>query len=315
MKTKKKTKQNSLLSIKRSWVAIIIIAVIGTIALVRSFAATSDTSAKCTQQQASTNTKTPSTSTLPVCVPVGSAGGITYWLDNTMPGKRVHITRVNLSNSRLVVRASHVNERGKTPTEFAKATGSKVAINGDFFYKDNNYITNGLAIGNSEQWIFTKDKTTTTFIACTLQRDCFIDDFNRETQVDPKKHINAVSGSEILLTPTFEWTLKPGQPGCGTVEHTCSALHPRTGVALSADRKVMWLVVVEGRQANVSGLSLFDFTQVFKRLGATWAINLDGGGSSGMVVNGKLVNNRPTDDPIERKVGNALGIVELPASK
>jgi hypothetical protein len=314
MKTKsKKTKKSKKpLTSPKLLIVALLVAAVGTFFLIRSFADTG-TGPKCVSTTQADGTKAAST-TQPTCIPVGTSGGLTYWLDNTYPNKKVHVVRVDLNNPRLVMRASHISERGKTPTEFAKLAGAKVTINGDFFYKDNNYITNGLAIGNGEQWTFTKDKPTTTFIACSIKRDCFIDDYGTARQIDSKYYYNAVGGSEILLTPKFQWQLRPGEPGCGTVEHTCSAQHPRTGVALSADRKVMWLVMVEGRQTNLTGLSLYDFTQVFKNLGATWAINLDGGGSAGMVINGNLVNKRPPDEPTERKVGNALGIVELPAS-
>ncbi len=291
---------------------VLIVAGIGSFFFVSSFAATTNTAAKCTTSE--TNSKNSTTSTSPPCVKVGNSGALTYWMDNTIPGKRIHVLRADLNNPRVSFRASQISEREKTPSEFAKMTGSIAAINGDFFYKDNNYITNGLAIGAGNTWPFTIDKADTTFIACSKTRDCFIDDSFSARQVDPKVYTSLVSSYDELLTPSFQWSQKPGDPGCGAVEHTCSNPHPRTAVALSADRKVMWWIVVEGRQNNVSGLSLFDLTQVIKRLGATCAINLDGGGSSGMVLNGKLVNNRPSDEPIERKVSNSLGIIELPAT-
>lgn len=297
---------------RRLLIVFVSFAVIGGVLMaLRSFAATGP--GQCvaaTDQQA--KSADPSA---PVCQVIGTTGALTYWMDKTFPNKRVHVLRIDLSNKQLVVRASHVSERGKTPTEYAKFSGSVAAINGDFFNQNNNFNPNGLAIGNGEQWPFTIDKKTSSFVACTLQRECIMDDYYTEQRLDPKKYTSAVGGSEILLTPTFQWHLKPGEPGCGAIEHTCSSPHPRTGVALSADRKIMWWVVVEGRQTDVTGLSLYDFTQVFKRLGATRAINLDGGGSSGMVLNGKLVNKRPSDDPMERKVGNALGIIELPVRK
>lgn len=311
----KKDRSNKIVSFVRERklvVSVLLFGLVGTAFIVSSFAATPGSTAARCRPPSNTDSKNAPVSTVPACVNVGSTGAITYWQDNFFPNKKVHVTRVDLNNSGLVVRASGFDERGITPTEFAKKSGSKVVINGDFFYKDNNYITNGIAIGSGGLWPFTKDNKTSTFIACTNQRDCMIDDYNTEVKLDPKVYTSAVSGSEILLTPTFQWHLKPGEPGCGTVEHTCSSPHPRTGVALSADRKIMWMVVVEGRQTNLSGLSLYDFTQLFKALGATWAINLDGGGSSGMVINNNLVNKRPSDDLIERKVGNSLGIVELP---
>src|SRR5690606_33477166 len=60
-------------------------------------------------------------------------------------------------------------------------------------------------------------------------------------------------------------------------------------------RDRLFLVVVDGRQPDASvGMSLDELTWVFQRLGATHAVNLDGGGSSAMVVQGRVVNS-PSD--------------------
>lgn len=55
-------------------------------------------------------------------------------------------------------------------------------------------------------------------------------------------------------------------------------------------------------------MSLPELTWLFQRLGASHALNLDGGGSTAMVVNGRVVN-RPSDREGERAVGNALALV------
>ena len=61
--------------------------------------------------------------------------------------------------------------------------------------------------------------------------------------------------------------------------------HPRTGIGISQDLKKLWLVVVDGRQPGLSvGMTLPEFTSVFQALGAWHAYNLDGGGSSTMVI-------------------------------
>jgi hypothetical protein len=83
------------------------------------------------------------------------------------------------------------------------------------------------------------------------------------------------------------------------------ARHPRTAIGWTA-RGHLLFVLVDGRQAPFSdGMSLDEMTQLFRRLGATDALNLDGGGSSAMVVQGRVVN-RPSDATGERAVGNAL---------
>jgi hypothetical protein len=84
--------------------------------------------------------------------------------------------------------------------------------------------------------------------------------------------------------------------------------HPRTALGWTPDGRLL-LVVVDGRQPEYSaGMSLDELTWLFQRLGASDALNLDGGGSSAMVVDGAVVN-RPSDREGERAVGNALALV------
>ncbi|HEV3472200.1 MAG TPA: phosphodiester glycosidase family protein [Actinomycetota bacterium] len=80
--------------------------------------------------------------------------------------------------------------------------------------------------------------------------------------------------------------------------------HPRTGVGYTDDGRVLF-VTVDGRQPGYSvGMTPKRFAKLFMSLGATYALNLDGGGSTTMVVNDEIVN-RPSDGR-ERLVGSAL---------
>lgn len=89
--------------------------------------------------------------------------------------------------------------------------------------------------------------------------------------------------------------------------------HPRSAVALDTLRDRLWLVVTDGRQGDyATGMTLPELTDVLEALGATEALNLDGGGSSVLVVRGRPVN-RPSDDAGERPVVNALLLVDDPA--
>jgi len=62
--------------------------------------------------------------------------------------------------------------------------------------------------------------------------------------------------------------------------------HPRTAMGYTADRKLI-ILVIEGRNPNAGGATLTQEAQLLKDLGCIEAINLDGGGSSCMLVNGK----------------------------
>jgi hypothetical protein len=81
--------------------------------------------------------------------------------------------------------------------------------------------------------------------------------------------------------------------------------HPRTAIGTTGDGRVL-LVVVDGRQPGWSdGMLLEELAQLLRELGAVNGINLDGGGSSTMVVQGKVVN-RPSDAAGERPVSDAI---------
>ncbi len=81
--------------------------------------------------------------------------------------------------------------------------------------------------------------------------------------------------------------------------------HPRTAVGLTEDN-VLYFVVVYGRQPGVSaGASLSDMTRLMRSLGVVDAINLDGGGSAVMVVDGEP-SGVPSDALGERFVGDAI---------
>lgn len=86
--------------------------------------------------------------------------------------------------------------------------------------------------------------------------------------------------------------------------------HPRTAIAYTADRKVL-LVTVDGRSSSYPGVTQTELAQLLLELGATDAINLDGGGSTAMIKKDLLTGhttlvNRPSDGQ-ERRVQNAVG--------
>jgi hypothetical protein len=70
--------------------------------------------------------------------------------------------------------------------------------------------------------------------------------------------------------------------------------NPRTAIGWTSNGRVL-LVVIDGRQPRWSvGASLGELARIMRDLGAVQAMNLDGGGSSTMVVEGEVVN-RPSD--------------------
>jgi hypothetical protein len=95
----------------------------------------------------------------------------------------------------------------------------------------------------------------------------------------------------------------------GTLSRNAEARHPRTAVGFSRDSSTVFLLTVDGRSENSGGMTLVELASVMQELGASQAMNFDGGGSTTMVVEGKIVNH-PSDKEGERAVGNALLVVE-----
>ena len=86
---------------------------------------------------------------------------------------------------------------------------------------------------------------------------------------------------------------------------------PRTAVGWDKDRNWLFLVA-DGRQATSVGLTIPETAVLFAQMGAVEAMNLDGGSSTQLVINGELVNTPSALDPVdptqrrEVQVSNAL---------
>lgn len=101
--------------------------------------------------------------------------------------------------------------------------------------------------------------------------------------------------------------VRGGQP----VPGKDSPRHPRSALGASSDGHRVLLVVVDGRTQQSAGMSINMLADYLAHLGADEAFNLDGGGSSALVIrrDGKAaVLNRPSDHGRERFVPTAIGV-------
>ena len=85
--------------------------------------------------------------------------------------------------------------------------------------------------------------------------------------------------------------------------------HPRTAIGFNADSTRLYFVVVDGRHLTSVGVTLREMKGIFDALGAVNAVNLDGGGSSCILVNDEVLNH-PSDGPV-RAVGNGCLFVSI----
>ena len=87
---------------------------------------------------------------------------------------------------------------------------------------------------------------------------------------------------------------------------TIPDIHPRTAAGYRKSGELV-LLVVDGRLVDRRGVDLQELAILMRDLGCVEAINLDGGGSSAMVVDGKLLN-RPAGTTSQREVMSAIAV-------
>jgi hypothetical protein len=123
----------------------------------------------------------------------------------------------------------------------------------------------------------------------------------------------AVGGNPVLVRDSAEVA---GLDSAGASTFA-AARHPRTIIGIAAGGRRLMLVAVDGRRdGHSAGMTLREAAALARDLGASQAINLDGGGSTAMVIARRGgggyrygVVNRPSDAAGERAVGNALAVL------
>lgn len=83
--------------------------------------------------------------------------------------------------------------------------------------------------------------------------------------------------------------------------------NPRTAVGYTKDGYFI-MVTIDGREESSVGAGLYELAKIMKSFGCEYAMNLDGGGSSTMQINGQIVNSPSVKGGIT--VSNSLALVE-----
>ncbi|MDD4820304.1 MAG: phosphodiester glycosidase family protein [Flavobacteriales bacterium] len=223
-----------------------------------------------------------------------------------------YISVIIIDQKKAKGRFSLANNEGKiTKTStFAADKNAIVAINGTFYNMKPPY--NSVCYYKADGVVF-YDK-----IGSMAQREngaVLIDDNGKMSvnavKGDPTKWVTAQSATSVMCAGPV--LLIEGKNAELFKNSFNNARHPRTAVGSNGDK--VFLVAVDGRaKDNAAGMSLAELTKIMKWLGAEDALNLDGGGSTTMIVKGKSdsgVVNHPSDNGKfdnkgERSVVNAV---------
>ncbi|NJN64296.1 MAG: CHRD domain-containing protein, partial [Acidobacteria bacterium] len=109
--------------------------------------------------------------------------------------------------------------------------------------------------------------------------------------------VEAMGGTPVLIkdgvlldldeTPTASCALDPNITICNELVNDpgLTGVNPRTAIGVTADRKTVILLVIDGRSSASIGTTIKQTGEILFALGAYDGLNLDGGGSSAFVVN------------------------------
>lgn len=235
-----------------------------------------------------------------------------HYLSKTGYAMHMFILEIDLTNPKLKVEAAtpyNVDAYAmQTVPDMAKylqaAEGRVLAgVNADFFNTTTGE-PRGILIRNGKVLKTTwANARSATFMGVRKNGELFIGD--REDFAAMKDDFeDALGGGPMLVKDNMILT------------QTDLSIEPRTGVGMSNDGK-LYFMVVDGRSFYYSnGVTITELGHMLKACGATKAINVDGGGSSTFMIKHPLaevwqVRNRPSDGT-NRPVGNAWMIVSKP---
>ncbi|MDB2151139.1 phosphodiester glycosidase family protein [Clostridium butyricum] len=218
-----------------------------------------------------------------------------------------YVAHVNVKDISSIKSAFAQNRFGRNITEttsnIASSNNAIFAINGDYygFREDGIIIRNGTLYRDTPTrngLAFFNDGTINIYDeTATNGNDLLVQGVTNTFSFGPSLLDN---GKAIT---NFDNVKIDSNLGNRNIDNS----NPRTGIGMISPNNFVF-VVVDGRDNGYSrGMTLNEFSQLFEDLGCTYAYNLDGGGSSTMYFNGRVVNN-PGGKDSERKVSDIIYI-------
>lgn len=201
----------------------------------------------------------------------------------------IYVADIQLSSPEYLKTALAQNSYGKNVTEktseMAASNDAILAINGDYYgAQEKGYVLkNGVlyretAEKNQEDLVIYEDGSF----------EIIMEKETTATDLLESSAMHILSFGPALVTDGQISVTEEDEVG------KSMASNPRTAIGIVDDLHYLF-VVSDGRTKQSEGLSLLELAQFMEGLGASIAYNLDGGGSSTMYFNGKVINNPTTN--------------------
>ena len=207
-------------------------------------------------------------------------GNIHVKVEKVNTGKVIYyVADIQLSDVRYLKSAFAKGKYGRNITEststMAKNNDAILAINGDYcgFRPDGIVIRNGALYRDTKRGELLAIKNNGDF---EIVDDA---DVTGQQLVDQGTLHTLTFGPALVIDGQY-----------ANRESSVFRANPRTGVGQAGPLHYVF-IVVDGRTDDSAGLNLQNFAQLFIDRGCTVAYNLDGGGTSTMYMNGKVINN------------------------
>jgi exopolysaccharide biosynthesis protein len=228
------------------------------------------------------------------------APGLVHRAWSPRPDSDVQALRVDLATVRMVV--SPPSDAGLPLDQMPSSRGALASVNASFF--DREFRPRGLTVSNGQPWpelLKLARPANDPVLACDTR--CVIR-FDAPAMPEAGWQL-AVSGTPWLVRDGHARTAEDD----ATCAHLCAHAHPRTAIGLDASGRYLIVLLAAGRRGDVKGLTLTQTAELMRELGAVQAFNLDGGGSSTLLLKGESRLPRPFNEPALRRVANALHLL------
>jgi len=170
----------------------------------------------------------------------------------------------------------------ETTSETAQANNAIFAVNGDYYgFRDTGFVLrNG---------VLYRETGSGRALVIDGEGNFSVAD---EDDNDAKSFMDNGAWQILSFGPAL---VESGEIVVGASSETSKSLRSNPRTAIGQVSQLHYIVIVsDGRTKESKGFSLLELAREFDRRGCTVAYNLDGGGSSAMYFNGRIINN-PTD--------------------